>query len=286
VIALGYKGEHIKKYFADYCSLGGDVLVDFNTRRIATNGDDLDWTVNWSKPGSRRYWRPNKRLASHVAMGPLCSPGVTVFRTSILHKLLEFHQSHGKLATLDRGATRGPLWPSRPRRVQDHSFLGKTANIRGLDQRSIFRSSAGGSRYIEVIRLSLRKSLWKSSRGMAVMAFQHESFWQCMDTLREKQNPQTLWNLVERRGRCGEDIYADLLTGHKGYIGVVLVQMLLEAGHEVHGLDSDLFRRCTFVPRRQPSRDCKAFETWSWPTSRGTTQYYIWRACPMIRLAI
>jgi nucleoside-diphosphate-sugar epimerase len=37
-----------------------------------------------------------------------------------------------------------------------------------------------------------------------------------------------------------------LLTGHKGYIGVVLVQMLLDAGHEVHGLDSDLFRRCTF----------------------------------------
>ncbi len=39
-----------------------------------------------------------------------------------------------------------------------------------------------------------------------------------------------------------------LLTGHKGYIGVVLTRMLLEAGHEVHGLDSDLFRRCTFGP--------------------------------------
>ncbi len=37
-----------------------------------------------------------------------------------------------------------------------------------------------------------------------------------------------------------------LVTGHKGYIGVVLARMLLEAGHEVHGLDSDLFRRCTF----------------------------------------
>lgn len=37
-----------------------------------------------------------------------------------------------------------------------------------------------------------------------------------------------------------------LLTGHKGYIGVVLTRMLLEAGHEVHGLDSDLFRHCTF----------------------------------------
>lgn len=51
VIALGYKGEHIKKYFADYCSLGGDVLVDFNTRRIATNGDNLDWTVNLVETG-------------------------------------------------------------------------------------------------------------------------------------------------------------------------------------------------------------------------------------------
>jgi nucleoside-diphosphate-sugar epimerase len=37
-----------------------------------------------------------------------------------------------------------------------------------------------------------------------------------------------------------------LLTGHKGYIGTVLAPMLLDAGHEVHGLDSDIFSRCTF----------------------------------------
>ncbi len=37
-----------------------------------------------------------------------------------------------------------------------------------------------------------------------------------------------------------------LLTGHKGYIGTVLAPMLIEAGHDVHGLDSDLFSRCTF----------------------------------------
>jgi len=37
-----------------------------------------------------------------------------------------------------------------------------------------------------------------------------------------------------------------LLTGHKGYIGTILVPMLLEAGHDVVGLDNDLFRRCTF----------------------------------------
>ena len=39
-----------------------------------------------------------------------------------------------------------------------------------------------------------------------------------------------------------------LVTGHKGYIGTVMVPMLLGAGHEVVGLDSDLFRECTFGP--------------------------------------
>jgi len=38
-----------------------------------------------------------------------------------------------------------------------------------------------------------------------------------------------------------------LLTGHRGYIGAVLTPMLLERGHEVVGLDSDLYRECTFV---------------------------------------
>lgn len=39
-----------------------------------------------------------------------------------------------------------------------------------------------------------------------------------------------------------------LVTGHKGYIGSVMVPMLLNAGHDVIGLDSDLFQACTFVP--------------------------------------
>ena len=40
-----------------------------------------------------------------------------------------------------------------------------------------------------------------------------------------------------------------LVTGHLGYIGTVLTPMLLAEGHEVVGLDSDLYRRCTFLER-------------------------------------
>jgi nucleoside-diphosphate-sugar epimerase len=37
-----------------------------------------------------------------------------------------------------------------------------------------------------------------------------------------------------------------LVTGHRGYIGTVMVPLLLKAGHEVTGCDSDLYERCTF----------------------------------------
>src|ERR1700733_10227357 len=72
VIALGYKGEYIKKYFADYCSLGGDVFLDFRSRRIVTNGDaDLGWTVNLVKTGMTTNTGARiKRLARHIGKEP------------------------------------------------------------------------------------------------------------------------------------------------------------------------------------------------------------------------
>ena len=82
VIGLGYKGEYIKKYFVDYCSLDGNVLVDFKTRRVATNGDDLDWKVNLIETGIRQIpAAASSVLRVILQMRPLCSLGVTVFPT-------------------------------------------------------------------------------------------------------------------------------------------------------------------------------------------------------------
>ena len=44
-----------------------------------------------------------------------------------------------------------------------------------------------------------------------------------------------------------------LVTGHLGYIGTVLTPMLFRAGHEVVGLDADLYSRCTYSPGGQIS---------------------------------
>jgi nucleoside-diphosphate-sugar epimerase len=42
-----------------------------------------------------------------------------------------------------------------------------------------------------------------------------------------------------------------LVTGHKGYVGTIMVPMLMAAGHDVVGLDSDLYEQCTFGNRAE-----------------------------------
>jgi glucose-1-phosphate cytidylyltransferase len=195
VIALGYKGEHIKKYFADYCSLSGDVLVDFNTRRIATNGDNLDWTVNLVETGlSTNTGGRIKRLASHVADGPFMLTWGDGVSDVNLHELLKFHQSHGKLATLTAvrpTARYGHLDLDGCRIVR---FSEKSQASEGWINGAFFVLQPEVLDYIEGDKTQFeREPLEKLARDGQLMAFQHESFWQCMDTLREKHILQTLW---------------------------------------------------------------------------------------------
>jgi NAD(P)-dependent dehydrogenase (short-subunit alcohol dehydrogenase family) len=88
-----------------------------------------------------------------------------------------------------------------------------------------------------------------------ILAYRHDGFW-CMDTFKEHQQLSDM----HREGNApwevwkGERLMRVLVTGHKGYIGTVLVPMLRAEGHEVVGLDSDLYRSCTFTSGRSRSR--------------------------------
>src|SRR5258708_37762768 len=61
------------------------------------------------------------------------------------------------------------------------------------------------------------------------------------------------------RGKPGSNAMKILVTGHSGYIGTILSQMLLQSGHQVVGIDIDLYARCTFgldVATPIPCIDC------------------------------
>ena len=197
VIALGYKGEYIKKYFADYCSLAGDVIVDFNTRRVATNGNaNLGWTVNLVETGiSTNTGGRIKRLASHLRDGTFMLTWGDGVSDLNLHKLLEFHQAHGKLATLTAvrpPARYGHLDLDGRRIVR---FSEKPQASEGWINGAFFVLEPQVLDYIEGDLTQFEKEpLERLAREGQLMAFQHESFWQCMDTLREKRILQDLWD--------------------------------------------------------------------------------------------
>ncbi len=80
-----------------------------------------------------------------------------------------------------------------------------------------------------------------------------------------------------------------LVTGHNGYIGTVLTPMLLEAGYEVAGLDSNLFERVHLwrqraADSRPVAEGCARCRTH--PIWKDLTPFCTWPACPMIRWAI
>jgi len=74
-----------------------------------------------------------------------------------------------------------------------------------------------------------------------------------------------------------------LVTGHGGYIGTVLVPMFLEAGHEVVGLDTHLYRSCTFGAEPVAIPEIvKIFATLRPRTWKALTPSCIWPLCPTI----
>jgi len=196
VIALGYKGEYIKKYFADYCSLSGDVFVDFSTGRIATNGDaNLDWTVNLVETGVATGTGGRiKRLASHLKDATFMLTWGDGVSDVNLRRLLDFHYSHGKLATLTAvrpPARYGHIDLDGPRIIR---FSEKPQASEGWINGAFFVLEPEVLNYIEGDKTQFEKEpLERLARDGQLMAFQHESFWQCMDTLREKQILQRLW---------------------------------------------------------------------------------------------
>lgn len=197
VIALGYKGEYIKKYFADYCSLNGDVTVDFNTGRVASNGNDkINWKATLVETGLGTATGGRiKRLGPYLNGGTFMLTWGDGVSDINLRKLLEFHRSHRKLATLS--AVRPPARYGHLEldgcRVTN--FSEKPQAAEGWINGAFFVLEPQVLDYVDGDDTQFEKEpLERLARDGQLMAYRHESFWQCMDTLREKYILQNLWD--------------------------------------------------------------------------------------------
>ena len=202
VVALGYKGEYIKRYFVDYCSLVDDLSIDLRNGQVTSkangNGDTRpEWTVDLVDTGLHTQTGGRiKRLQSHVGEGTFMLTWGDGVSDVDLHKLLEFHRAHGKLCTMT--AVRPPARFGHLELGEDGQiteFSEKPQTGEGWINGAFFVCEPGVFDYVEGDATAWeREPLEHLAKDGQLMAYQHHSFWQCMDTLRDKQLLQSLWD--------------------------------------------------------------------------------------------
>jgi glucose-1-phosphate cytidylyltransferase len=197
LIALGYKGEVIKKYMLDYASIHSDLTVRMGSGEVERHGSSVpDWTVqlidtgvNSAKGGRLRQLRKyigNERF--------FLTWGDGVCDLNIQH-LLDFHIAHGKLATLT--AVHPPARFGYLDLDGDNVsvFSEKVQTKEGWINGAFFVLEPQVLDYIESDDIEWEKEpLEQLAREGQLMAYRHTTFWQCMDTIREKKLLQALWD--------------------------------------------------------------------------------------------
>ncbi|MGH2625116.1 MAG: glucose-1-phosphate cytidylyltransferase [Anaerolineales bacterium] len=200
VIALGYKGECIKRYFVDYCALASDVTVQMRDGRVIRHSAPKEaWQVKLVDTGQPTATGGRiKRLAPHLGSSTFMLTWGDGVSDVNLDDLVAFHRSHGKLATMTAvrpPARFGHLELDGSTVVE---FSEKPQTGEGWINGAFFVLEPEVIDYIEGDDTQWeREPLEQLAKDGQLMAYRHHGFWQCMDTIRDKKLLNALWDAGE-----------------------------------------------------------------------------------------
>jgi glucose-1-phosphate cytidylyltransferase len=197
VIALGYKGDYIKRWMKDYCALEDDMTINTRTGELKLYGKERqEWIVDLVETGLQTLTGGRiKRLQPWLGEETFMLTWGDGVADVNIDELLAFHRRHGKLATLT--AVRPPARYGHLAFEGDQivSFTEKPQTAEGWINGAFFVLEPEVFDYIEGDHVMFEHDpLTNLARDGQLMAYRHTSFWQCMDTLREKHLLQTLWD--------------------------------------------------------------------------------------------
>ncbi len=199
IICAGYKQHVIKEYFADYFLHTSDITYDFTHGRnemIVHHNSSESWKVTVVDTGLNTMTGGRiRRVKDYIGNEPfMLTYGDGVSDINIA-ELFRYHQSHGRMVTmsaynvgqrfgvLDIGED-GSISEFREKTEGDGSMI----NIGFMVcQPEFIDYIKGDSSVLE------REPLEQVAHEGQLMAYRHEGFWQCMDTVREKERLEKLW---------------------------------------------------------------------------------------------
>lgn len=195
-VALGYKSEMIKRYFLDYSGLSGSMSINLTTGEVERRDKECeDWIVHLIDTGMQtltggRVKRLQPLLGNETFMVTY-GDGVSDVNFA---DLLRFHKSHGRAATVT--AVRPPA------RFGGLVFDGDLVS-EFTEKPQIGEGWINGGylvfepevfKYLEGDLSSLETNALESlAADRQLVAYRHDSFWQCMDTMRDKLLLEHLW---------------------------------------------------------------------------------------------
>lgn len=200
MVACGYMGDFIKSYFLDRYNLNGNLQIDFAKGMVQrAEAETEDWTVNLIDTGlttntGGRLLRLKQWLQDDTF---LLTYGDGVSNVDV-GELVRFHKAQGKLATVS--AVRPPA-RFGGLVIEDSSvskFTEKPVSGEGWINGGFMVFEPGIFDYLQGDSCSLEAdALEQVAADGQLSAYCHPDFWQCMDTLRDKQYLQRLWESGE-----------------------------------------------------------------------------------------
>jgi glucose-1-phosphate cytidylyltransferase len=198
VICCGYKGYVIKEYFANYFLHMSDVTFDMKDNEMHVHNQRAEpWKVTLVDTGDGsmtggRLKRVSDHLKGEDAFCFTYGDGVTDLDIA---KSIEFHKSHGKLATLTATFPPGRFGALDINEGQVRSFQEKPRGDGAMINGGFFILSPKVLDYIDDDSTTWEQyPLKQLAEENQLMAFEHHGFWQPMDTLRDKVYLEELWD--------------------------------------------------------------------------------------------
>ena len=197
-VALGYKGDVIKDFFLNYKFHKSDMVVSLGSGDVEFENDSSeDWTVGLHDTGANSM--TGGRLYN---LKKLFKPGDTFMLTYgdgvsdvDIKKLVAFHKAHGKIATLTAvrpSARFGSIIMKEDGSIQEFKEKPQTGEgwINGgyfVFNYEIFNYLTDASTILE------REPLENLAKDNELIAYKHDGFWHCMDTIRDRNNLNEIW---------------------------------------------------------------------------------------------
>ncbi|MEC7911461.1 MAG: glucose-1-phosphate cytidylyltransferase [Pseudomonadota bacterium] len=195
-IALGYKAELIKDYFLNYRALNADFTVDLSSGDITSHQvESEDWRVTLVNTGEDSMTGGRvKRMQSYIGNEPFLLTYGDGVADIDLKELVAFHKNHGKMITVSAVRPSARFGELNLDGNKVSSFQEKPQLHEGwinggyfVINPEFFDLINGDSTMLE------REPLEQATNAGELMAYRHDGFWHCMDTKRDHELLESLW---------------------------------------------------------------------------------------------